>query len=378
MSDQRSHAGLEVRSKVSPDNKLVLSLERVEVGEPAPDEIIVRIDAAPINPSDMAMLLGPGDPANAVEEGEGENKKLIFPLLPGMTQALTPRMDLSLCPGLEGAGVVVDAGNNCKDLIGRTVSMFGGEMFAQYRKINPKDCLIFPEGTHASKCASSFVNPLTALGIVDTLHREGHKALIHTAAASNVGQMLVKLCNEDGIDLINIVRNQEQVNILKDLGARYICDSTSPNFVAELTEMIRETGATLAFDAISGGTLASTIVVAMESVYAPKDFYIYGSSVHKQIYIYGILNPSPIEFSRLGAGTAWGVSGWLMMNYLDKIGLEATQKMKDRVVRQFDTIFTTPYTAEIPLSGALDVTTLLACRNKSTGEKYLLTPNKTD
>lgn len=375
MAESAFESNLQLRSKVTKDGLLKLSLERTAISEPRPDELVVCVNAAPINPSDLGMLLGSADLTLAETEGEGENRVITIPLSPAHVKALWRRRELSLCPGLEGAGTVVAAGEECKDHIGKTVAMFGGTMYAEYRKISVDDCLIFSEGVEPAKCASSFVNPLTALCMLDVFRREGHKALVHTAAASNLGQILAKLCNEDGIPLINIVRRENQEEILRALDAKFICNSESPTFLDDLTEIFRETRATLAFDAIGGGAMASTILQAMENVYAPEEFYIYGSNVHKQVYVYGILNPAPIEIYRT-AGMAWSVSGFLMMNYLDRLDVRTVRKMKDRVVRDYDTTFESLYSDEVALKDMLDICVLEACNRRSTGQKFLLTPHK--
>lgn len=376
MSDQRKPAtSFELRSKILPEGVLELSKQQVDLADPAPGEIIVRVEATPLNPSDLSLLLGPVQTSQAKSEGEGDDYKLSMPLPQPFVTAMTRRHNLSICPGLEGAGVVVAAGEGCDNLIGRTVAMFGGQMYAQYRTIKPADCIIFPHGMSPLKCASAFVNPLTALGMMDTLHREGHKAMVHTAAASNLGQMLSKLCKEDGIPLINIVRSDEQVKILRGIGAEYILNSTSPDFEIDLTEMIRETGATLAFDAIGGGTVAPTVMKCMESVYEPEEFYIYGSNVHKHIYVYGFLDPSGIQVQR-AAGMAWSVSGWLMMNYIEKIDEDTVQAMKDRIVRQIDSNFVSHFTGELSFDDMFDTSNLEAMLRRSTGEKYLFNPSK--
>lgn len=368
-------SGHEVRSRVCPSGRLELSLVAVETPPPAAGEIVVRVDAAPLNPSDMGLLIGPGNPAQAVVEETGASRKVVFPLAEPAVKALTRRHDLSICPGLEGAGIVIAAGEGCEHLVGKTAAMFGGRMYATHRTIDPADCLIFPEGTPPEHCAAAFVNPLTALCMIDTLRREGHRAMIHTAAASNLGQMLVKLCRDDDIPLINIVRNREQVDILRDLGARHVLDSTAPGFVADLTALIRETQATLAFDAIGGGPMASTLLLAMENVYAPEEYSIYGSKVHKQVYIYGILDPGPIQILR-GAGSAWSISGWLLLNRLATLAPTTVQAMKDRVVRDLDATFASRFSAEIGLDGLLDIHTLETMVRRSTGHKYLLKPNQ--
>lgn len=366
--------GFELRSMVKPEGVLELSFAEVSIPDPAPGEIVVRVEATPVNPSDMSLMLGAANPSDAVAEGDGWRRKLTMPLPPGFVAAMARRHNLSICPGLEGAGIVIAAGEGCDNLLGKTVAMFGGKIFAQYRVIKPADCIIFPEGTPPEKCAAVFVNPLTALSMIDVLHREGHKALVHTAAASNLGQMLVKLCEEDGIPLINIVRRDDQAQILRKLGAHYILDSASPDFNASLIQAVRETGATLAFDAIGGGTMATTILNCMEKVYAPEEFYIYGSNVHKQIYLYGMLDTSPTQIIR-AAGMAWSISGFLIMNYLSKRDADTIQAMKDRIVRQLDSNFVSHFTAELSLGDMLDNSKLEAMAQRSTGEKYLLNPS---
>lgn len=374
-NSSKPKTGLELRSELLPEGRLDLSLKEVEIGEPAPGEIIVQVQAAPINPSDMGLMLGAANPSEATVTGEGMDRTLVMPLQPPFVAAMAKRHNLSICPGLEGAGIVVAAGQGCEQLIGKTAAMFGGEMYAQYRKIRPADCIIFPEGISPGKCASVFVNPLTALGMINTLRQEKHKALIHTAAASNLGQMLVKLCKEEDIPLINVVRRREQVEILRALGAEHVLDSSADGFEDSLTALIRKTDATLAFDAIGGGNMATTILGCMEQVYAPEDFYIYGSQVRKQIYVYGVLNPGPIEILR-NAGMAWSVSGWLMMNHLASLEAEAVQAMKDRVVDRLDTVFASNFTDELSLGDMLDVEKLEAMSLRSTGEKYMLNPSK--
>ena len=145
-----------------------------------------------------------------------------------------------------------------------TRSNFG--MYAQYRIAKVSDCMLLPEGVTPKQGASAFINPLTALGMAETMRREGHTALVHTAAASNLGQMLNRVCLMDGIDLVNVVRSAEQVDILRRIGAKYIVNSTSPTFNKDLTEALAETNATLAFDAIGGGPTAQTILASMEKV----------------------------------------------------------------------------------------------------------------
>ena len=251
--------------------------------------------------------------------------------------------------------------------------MFGGNIDTRFRRISLADCLIFPEGTQAASCASSFVNPLTVLGFVETMRDEGHEALVHTAAASNLGQMLVKVCLADGIELINVVRSSEQVRLLKGIGAKHVLNATDDSFMERLTDLVRMTGATLGFDAIGGGRLACDILTAMERAFAPAAFSLYGSVVNKQVYVYGLLDPAPIEIDRT-VGAAWGVGSWLMMYRMAALGPARVDRLKQRIVREIDTLFHSNYTATIGLQDMLDLDVVAAMNGLGTGSKYLLNP----
>jgi NADPH2:quinone reductase len=280
--------------------------------------------------------------------------------------------------GNEGAGVVVRAGAQADALAGKTVAMFGGAMWAQYRVIKAADCLVLPPGTTARDGASWYVNPLTALGLVETMRREGHAALVHTAAASNLGQMLSRICLKDGVGLVNIVRSAGQVALLRSMGAVHVCDSTSPDFASDLAEALTATGATLAFDAVGGGRLAGQILAGMEAAArrAATGYGHYGSDRHKQVYIYGRLDPGPTEFDRGLVGFAWGIGGWLLPPFLEKIGPEAELRLRDRVAAELTTTFASRYTAEISLAEALRPDVMRAYGRRATGEKYLIVPSK--
>ncbi|GGC60649.1 zinc-binding dehydrogenase [Chelatococcus reniformis] len=369
--------GLELRSRISRDGELDLSLVDVPVPTPAAGEVLVRVEASPINPSDLGLLLGPADVATIRGGGTATHPKVTAKVPAQRLGGLGARLDQSMAVGNEGAGVVIAAGSGAEPLVGRTVAMLGGAMYAQHRLIKAADCLVLPEGTTAAAGASCFVNPLTSLGMTETMRMEGHTALVHTAAASNLGQMLVKICKKDGIGLVNIVRSAEQAKILKDLGATYVLDSTSPDFAAELTEAIAATGATIAFDAIGGGKLAGQILVAMEAALNRKAgaYSRYGSTTHKQVYIYGALDVRPSEIDR-SVGMAWGVGGWLLTYFLMKIGPEANKRLRDRVVAELHTTFASHYTAEISLTEALKPDVIAAYAKRATGEKYLINPNK--
>ena len=202
--------GLQLRSLVTENGEVELSLVRVPVADPAADEIVVRVDAAPINPSDLGLLFGAADMNTAKFSGSCESPIVTATIPQSHRSAVAGRVGQSLPVGNEGAGVVVKAGSQVQHMLGKTVAMMGGAMYAQYRSIAAADCLVLPDGTSATEGAACFINPLTALGMVETMRREGHTALVHTAAASNLGQMLNKLCLAEGIALVNIVRKPAQ------------------------------------------------------------------------------------------------------------------------------------------------------------------------
>jgi NADPH2:quinone reductase len=369
---------LQLRSLITAGGELQLSLKQAPIPEPAADEVLIRIEAAPINPSDLALLIGPADLSTARVGGTSDNPTLTATIPPKAKSAVGGRADQSMVVGNEGAGVVVKAGANAQALLGKTVAALGGGMFSQYRVVKAAACLPLPEGTTPAEGASCFVNPLTALSMVENMRRENHTALVHTAAASNLGQMLNKICLKDGVPLVNIVRSAEQAATLRDIGAKYVCDSTSPDFMAELTDAIAATGATLAFDAVGGGKLANQILICMEAAINRKatSYSRYGSAVHKQVYSYGVLDTRPIEIDRSNVGMAWSVSGWLLTYFLEKIGPQATQKLRERIVAELKTTFASHYTAEISLIEALRPEVIQAYNRRATGEKYLINPNK--
>ncbi len=375
-SDQ---TGLQLRSLVKRTGELEISLARVDIAEPGPDEVVVRVEAAPINPSDLGLMFGAADMSAARMTGAPPNPVVTANIPEKFMKAMAARMDESMPVGNEGAGVVVKAGVSAQAqaLLDRTVAMIGGEMYSQYRTIKVAQCLPLPAGTKPAEGASCFVNPLTSLGMVETMRREGHSALVHTAAASNLGQMLNRICIKDGVNLVNIVRKQEQEELLRSLGASYVCNSSSTTFMEELTQALAATGATIAFDAIGGGRLASQILTCMEAaaVSRMKEYSRYGSTTYKQVYIYGGLDRAPTELTR-NFGMAWGVGGWLLTPFLQKIGAEATQKMRERVVAELKTTFASHYSGEISLAEALQPEIIAAYAKFGTGSKYLINPNK--
>lgn len=374
MSDRLQ--GVELRTQVSTDGQLRLHLEPVTLDPPQPGEVIVRVEATPVNPSDLALLFGHADVATLRREDSPDGSALVGTVPEKLLPSLAKRIGQSLPVGNEGAGTVVAAGAGAEHLLGKMVAAYGGAMYATYRRLPVEQVLALPEGASAADGASMFVNPLTALGFVETMRRDGHQAIVHTAAASNLGQMLVKICRADGIPLINIVRSEAQAQLLRGLGATHVIDSTLPDFEAKLTDLIAETGATLGFDATGGGSLVSTILNAMEKAISRDvaEYNRYGSDVPKQVYIYGMLDPSPTVIERR-FGFAWNVGGWLLWPALRRFGPETAHRMRARIVDELKTTFASHYTRTISLGDLLDPEVARAAQKKATGEKILLNPS---
>jgi NADPH:quinone reductase len=377
MSADLPDSALELRSLVTSQGTLELSLHDVPVPTPAANEVLVRVEASPINPSDLGLLVASADMSTATVGGTPERPVVTASLTAGTLGAFSARLDQSLPVGNEGAGTVVAAGSSpaAQALLGKTVGIAGGAMYSQYRAVDAGACLVLPEGSTAKDGASSFVNPLTALGMVETMRREGHSALVHTAAASNLGQMLVKVCLKDGIPLVNIVRKPDQEELLRSLGAAYVCNSASPSFAGDLVEALKATSATLAFDATGGGTLASQILNGMEEAAnaTAAAYSRYGSTVHKQVYIYGGLDTSPTILTR-NFGMAWGIGGWLLTPFLGSAGAETIGRLRARVAAELTTTFASTYTREVSLAGMLRPDAFNAYVKRATGEKFLVTP----
>lgn len=378
MSEQSSK---EIRSTITSDGILELSISTAERPTPAENEVLVKVEAAPINPSDLGLLISfAADLDSLSMAGEGEQAVTTAKVHPSLMPALTARLDQSMQVGNEGGGVVIDAGANAKHLIGKTVGVAGGAMYSQYRCVPASSCLVMDDGTTSSEAASSFVNPLTALAFVETMKLENHSALLNTAAASNLGQMLVKICRDDGIPLVNVVRKPEQVETLKNMGAEHICDTSDPDFMESLVNALVATGATLGFDATGGGNegkLPGQILTAME-IAANKtatEYSRYGSDTYKQVYIYGGLDMSPTVLNR-AYGMQWGLGGWLLMPMIGRIGMERFQVMRERVAKEIKTTFASHYTQEISLEDMLQPEIIRGYAKQATGEKYLVNPHK--
>ena len=369
---------LQLRSTVLPEGLLELSLATVTTPQPADDEVLVRIEATPINPSDIGLLFGAADMATATFAGTPTQPVVTARIPERLMKSMAGRLGQSLPVGNEGAGTVVQAGSSpaAQALLGKTVALLGGAMYAHYRCVKVDQCLLLPAGTSAAQGASCFVNPLTALGMTETMRREGHKALVHTAAASNLGQMLNRICLQDGIALVNIVRKPEQAQLLRAMGATWVCDASQPSFMEDLTDALVATGATLAFDATGGGKLAGQILTCMEAALnrTAKEYSRYGSTTHKQVYLYGGLDTSPTEFNR-SFGMAWGMGGWLLFPFLQRAGVEVMQALKARVAAELTTTFASHYSREISLTEALTADAIAAYGQRSTGTKYLINPS---
>jgi len=376
-----TRTNLQLRSLVKTSGDLEVSLTDTPLPALGADEVLLRVEAAPINPSDLGLLFGAADMRGAQSSVDAQGRPVVTARVPegAAMRAMAARLDQSMPVGNEGAGTVVEAGASpaAQALIGKKVAALGGAMYSQWRVVPLAQTLALPEGATAAQGASSFVNPLTALGMVETMRREGHKALVHTAAASNLGQMLNRICMKDGVPLVNIVRKPEQAELLKGMGAKYVCDSSSPAFLQELTDALAATGATIAFDATGGGPLAGQILGCMEAAInrSAKEYSRYGSTTHKQVYIYGGLDTRPTEFNR-NFGMAWGMGGWLLFPFLQKAGPATVQALKERVAAELTTTFASHYSREISLAEALDLDVIAVYNQRATGTKYLINPSR--
>lgn len=367
----------QIVSTATAKGELVLSIIENDMPTPNDDEVVVEMEAAPINPSDMFPLLGFADYSKGKLVTEGNEQKMIAPVPEQFVDAMRARLDQTLPVGNEGAGRVIAAGANAKHLEGKLVSLVTGQCYQQFVKAPAFMCLPHKDDTTANEAASSYVNPLTALGFIETLKAEGHKAMVHTAAASNLGQMVLKLCQQEGIDIICVIRSDEQAKILKDLGAKYIVDSTADDFKAQLVDAMADTEATLGFDAIGAGDMADTLLSSMERALSrnASGLNTYGSDQHKQVYIYGRLAQGAVTLGQ-SYGMHWGLGGWLLTPFLQKAGLEKLAGMQTRVAEEIKTTFASHITDELTLSEAIDPENIARYMPKKTGEKYLIKPQK--
>jgi NADPH2:quinone reductase len=369
--------GLQLRSTVKEDHTLEITLIDMAVPEPGPDEVLVQVEATPLNPSDLALLFGPADLTTIRVSGTAEQPVVIADIPAALMKMVAGRIGQSMPVGNEAAGTVIGAGASdaAQALVGKRVGIIGGAMYSQYRCVNAFMCLELEAGTTAAEGASCFVNPLTALAMVETMRMENHTALVHTAAASNLGQMLNRICMNEDVALVNIVRKVEQEAILKAMGAKYIINTTSDSYYDDLTDALAETGATLAFDATGGGKLAGQILSCMEAaaLRSMTEYNGYGSDVFKQVYIYGGLDRNPTTLTR-NFGFSWSLSGFLLTPFLQKVGIEKSIQMRAKVAAEIKTTFASHYTKEVSLAEALSPEAISVYGKQTTGEKYLIKP----
>lgn len=377
MPSEYPATALELRSTLADDGVVTLAIRSTDVADPGDDQVVVRVEAAPINPSDLGMMFAGGDPSAGLPAGDGIHDAVAVPVTEAAVAAQRARLGKPMPVGNEGGGVVVAAGSSpaAQALLGKTVGFLSGNAYAQYRTLHVSQCLPMADGTDPADAAAAFVNPLTALGMVETMRSEGHTALVHTVGVSNLGLMLNRICIDDGVGLVNIVRKPEHVELLGSLGADHVVDSSAESFIDDLTDALRATGATIAFDAIGGGDLASILLSRMEKVAGERagEFSRYGSDTHKQVYIYGGLDRGPTTLRR-DFGMSWGLGGWLLTPFLIKIGQEAANRLRQRVADEITTTFASTYGTRLSLVDAVDPGQVARYARMATGDKALLTP----
>lgn len=362
--------GQAITSTVKADGRLVVELAGEALPVPVGHEVLVRVEAAAINPSDLGVMFGPAD----LERADYAPGRIVARLPEAVMAGLAARVGTAMRVGNEGAGTVIAAGEQAQDLVGRRVTCLTGGMFASHRLVDARACMVLPEGMAAEAGAAAFVNPLTALGFVETMRREGFTGIVHTAAASNLGQMLVRLCRAEGVPLVCVVRSAAQAERLRGMGADYVVNSAEADFDAQLTAAIRSTGAMLGFDAIGGGTLAGRILMAMErAVSEGATWSRYGTDAAKKVYIYGALDTGPTALDRR-FGFTWGLGGWLLFPFLQSVGTDGQARLRQRVADGLGDIFASRFTARVTLADLLTREVVLACNAKVTGAKYLLVP----
>ena len=365
---------IQMQSCVHESGTVECTLVEIELPEPGPDDVLVEIEAAPINPSDLGLMFGAAD-MSTLRAAERDGQPAVLMDVPDAAmRAMAPRIGHWMAVGNEGSGRVIAAGKSdaAQALMGQRVGMFGGEMYAGHRCLPASQCMAFPENISAEQAASCFVNPMTALGFMETRLMEGQQAIVQTAAASNLGQMLLRLCQADDVPLVNIVRSDEQVALLKSKGAEWVLNSQAESFMKDLIAALVATGATLAFDAIGGGRGVNRILTAMEIAAAKTGPWSrYGSEELKQAYIYGQLDLGATELTR-GYGWVWSVSGWLLTPFMKRAGPEVVARMQQRVLEEIDTTFASHYSSRLSLAEAITVEAVEDYCARKTGQKTLL------
>ncbi len=363
-----TYTGQQLTTQLDADGTLTLQLNDKTWDAPKAGQVLVKVEASPINPSDLGLLFASADTENAVYSPS----KVVAKMPDNATRAMKARHGMAMPAGNEAAGTVVAAGEGAEGLLGQRVACVPGSAYASYAYADAAMCM--PVTASAEQAASSFVNPMTALGFVETMKLEGYTGIVHAAAASNLGQMLVKICFEDGVPLVNIVRSEEQVALLKGLGATHVLNMTDADFMPKLIDAIAETKAMIGFDPIGGGTLAGQILTAMEAAASRgAAFSRYGSSEAKKVYIYGALDIGPTVLNR-AFGLTWDLAGWLLTPFMAKAGMEIVGRMRMRVAKDLTTTFASHYSMRGSLADMLTKEAVSVYNARRTGEKYLVMP----
>jgi NADPH:quinone reductase len=363
----------QIVSTLNADATMTIEVAEAALPDPGPRAVIVAVEAAPINPSDIAGLYGPA----LLAEADYSDGKIVAAVPAAAMKAQAGRIGQPTVFGNEGAGTVIAAGSDpaAQALLGKRVACWpGGGTFASHVAVPLGACIALPDSASIENASASFVNPVTALGFVETMRAKGYHALVQTAAASNLGQMLVRICEEDNIALVNIVRKPEQVALLKGLGAQWVLDSSQPDFDAALVAAIAETQAYCGFDAIGGGDMAGRVIAAMERAASQSGpFSRYGSAQRKHLFVYGRLDLSPMVIPP-SIGFSWDMSAWLLFPFLDEIGPAASRALSERVIAGIDTTFASHFSQRLSLAGVLERDAALAINARRTGEKALILP----
>lgn len=363
-------SGEQLTTQLDVDGTLTVQLNDKTWDDPKPGQVLIEVEATPINPSDLGLLFGSAD----TDDAEYSPGKVVAKMPHSATRAMKARHGLAMPAGNEAAGIVVAAGEGAEHLMGKRIACVPGTAYGTYAIAEARMAFAVDDSVTAEQAASSFVNPMTALGFVETMKLEGYKGIVHAAAASNLGQMLVKICREDGVPLVNVVRSNAQVTLLKDLGATHVLNMTDADYMSKLIDAIAETKAMIGFDPIGGGTVASQFLTAMEAAASRGAAYSrYGSSEPKKVYIYGALDLGPTILNR-SFGLTWDLGGWLLTPFMMKAGMAAVGRMRARVMKDLTTTFASHYKAHVSLRGMLTREAVREYNARRTGEKYLVMP----